>query len=90
MSGYTWKGGDVMDLERLTVFLAWCTVINAIILALTALVLWCFRGFVERLHGRMFGLPENRVREQYFRFLAMYKAMIIVFNLVPYLALRII
>ncbi|MCY4242531.1 MAG: hypothetical protein OXD36_12395 [Rhodobacter sp.] len=80
----------MMDVEGLTAFLAWCTVINAIILALTASVLWCFRGFVERLHGRMFGLPEDRIREQYFRFLATYKAMIIVFNLVPYLALRVI
>ncbi len=79
-----------MDFERLTAFLAWCTVINAIILALTASVLWYFRGFVERVHSRMFGLQENCVREHYFRFLAMYKAMIIVFNLAPYLALRII
>ena len=79
-----------MGIEQLTAFLAWCTVINAIILALAALALWGLRGFVARLHGAMFGLPENAVQEQYFRFLATYKLLIIVFNLVPYLALRII
>ena len=78
-----------MELEQLTVFLAWCTLINFIILVLSTLALWSIRGFAERLHCKMFGLPETCVREQYFRFLATYKILFIVFNLVPYLALRI-
>lgn len=79
-----------MDIEQLTAFLAWCTVINFVVLVLAALVVWGFGGFAERLHGKMFGLPESCVREQYFRFFATYKVLIIMFNLVPYLALRVI
>ncbi len=79
-----------MDIEQFTAFLAWCTVINVVILALTTLALWFCRGCVARVHSAMFGLPKDAVCEQYFRYLATYKILIIMFNLVPYLALRII
>ncbi len=79
-----------MDIEQLTAFLAWCTVINVIVLVLSALALWSMGCHVVRLHSRMFGLSENAVCEQYFRFFATYKILIVMFNLVPYLALRII
>ncbi len=80
-----------MDFERLTAFLAWCTVINAIILALT--------GVGPLVFPRVCGTSSQQdvraagklcPRALFPLSLAMYKAMIIVFNLAPYLALRII
>lgn len=78
-----------MDIQQLTEFLAWCTAINVIILVVAALALWTMRGLVTRIHCAMFGLSESSVCEQYFRFLATYKILIITFNLAPYLALRV-
>ena len=79
-----------MTVEQFTQFLAWCTVINFALLILASIALWAMRDFAARVHGAMFGLPQMVLNEQYFQYLAQYKILIIVFNLVPYLALRII
>ncbi len=78
-----------MDIEQLTTFLAWCTAINIALLVISTLALWLMRDFAARLHGAMFGLPQIVVLEQFYSYLATYKLLILVFNLVPYLALRI-
>lgn len=79
-----------MDITQLTVFLAWCTAINFVLLLLATIALISLRGLATRVHGALFGLPQIILQEQYFQYLAQYKIMIIMFNLVPYLALRII
>ena len=38
-------------------------------------------------HGKMFGLSEADLSRQYFQYVANYKIAIVVFNLVPYIAL---
>ena len=38
----------------------------------------------------MFGVPAQDVRIVYFKYLAHYKIAILIFNLAPYLALRVI
>jgi hypothetical protein len=47
-------------------------------------------GPIKRLHAKMFGLSEENLSRAYFQFLAQYEIAIIVFNLAPYLALRIV
>lgn len=79
-----------MSIEQLTSFFAWCTLINFALLIFATIWLLAFRGFVIRIHSRMSGLEENDLTIIYFKYLAYYKIAIIVFNLVPYLALRII
>ena len=44
---------------------------------------------IAKLHGRLFDLPPSELSLTYFNFLANYKILIFVFNLMPYLALRI-
>ena len=43
-----------------------------------------------KIHRKMFGLSEEVLSKEYFRYLANYKIAIFIFNLVPYLALRIV
>jgi len=78
-----------MDITQLTAFLAWCTAINFVLLILATIALVSLSGVVTRVHGALFGLPGIILHEQYFQYLAQYKILIIMFNLVPYLALRI-
>ncbi|MGD9417667.1 MAG: DUF6868 family protein [Verrucomicrobiota bacterium JB025] len=43
-----------------------------------------------RMHGRMFGMDEAGLAAAYFRYLATFKIVVIVFNLVPWVALQIV
>ena len=80
----------MMTLETLTTFLGWCTIINFGLLAVAALVIVLMRGSILDIHASMFKIKENELSNAYFQYLANYKILVIVFNLVPYLALRII
>jgi hypothetical protein len=79
-----------MTVEIIRDVLAWCTVINF------ALLLWWFMFFslahdwLFRLHTRWFTLPEEKFDAIHYAGMAFFKICIFVFNLVPYLALRIV
>ena len=76
---------------RLRVFtLGWCTAINIVLLGLTTLALILMKDFTARVHSALFGLNRMVLAEQYFQYLAQYKILVVVFNLVPYVALRLI
>ena len=47
------------------------------------------RDWASKVHAKMFQIDDASVRQVYFRYLAYYKIAILVFNLVPYVALRI-
>jgi len=71
-------------------FLGWCTVLNLGVLILAALALVVAGKPIKRLHARLFQLSEDDLSRAYFQYLAQYKIAILVFNLIPYLALRIV
>jgi hypothetical protein len=77
-------------MEGLRHLLAWCTVINYAILMLWFAVFVASRGWITSLHGRLFDVPGDKIRSMNYMGMAVYKLLILVFNLVPYLALRII
>lgn len=79
----------MMNVEWLTTFLGWCTVINVIGLALATLMFMLMREFVTRLHSKMMGVPQADMPIVYMQYLSNYKVAAIMFNLVPYIALRI-
>ena len=77
------------SLQTVTEFFGWTTVINFVLLAVSTIALIAMRGFISRVHAKMFGLDPEDVSRDYVRYLAQYKIAIIVFSLVPYIALRI-
>jgi hypothetical protein len=76
------------SLESLTEFLGWCTAINIGLLILTTISLALVRGLISRIHARMFGLNEADLSRAYFEYLAHYKLAILLLNLAPYIALK--
>jgi hypothetical protein len=58
-------------------------------LTFAALLLTYMRGTISKIHGSMFDLDDTDLSRAYFQYLAQYKILIFVFNLMPYLALRI-
>ena len=77
-------------IEMLTKFFAWSLVINIGILVFSTIMLILMRTRVSRLHAKLFDVDEQFLSQAYFKYLAQYKIMVLVFNLVPYLALKII
>ena len=76
-------------IETLRVFFGWCSVINIGLLVFSSILIIAIRGTASRLHGKMFNLDEKFVEQAYFQYLGQYKIAIIVFNIVPYFALKI-
>lgn len=76
-----------MNIELLKEFLGWCIAINFGILILSTISLVFLKEKVAQLHAKTFGISSSEVKNHYFIYLANYKIAVIVFNLVPYLAL---
>jgi hypothetical protein len=47
------------------------------------------RGTISKIHSSLFGLDEKDLGRAYFQYIAQYKIAIIVLNIAPYLALKI-
>jgi len=76
-------------IELIREFLGWCSVIN-IGLGLFSVIFMIFlRDPISRIHSKMFNLDEADLSRGYFQFLAQYKIITIIFNIVPYLVLKI-
>jgi hypothetical protein len=80
----------MMDMTAIQEFLGWCSLINVGLLTFSAVVVVWLRGPISRIHAKMFALEPDGLPRVYFEYLALYKIAIIIFNIVPYVALRII
>lgn len=80
----------MMTIEALTKFLGWLSVINIAILLFSTLGVIVMRDFITKIHSKLFGLDGKDLGRAYFQYLGQYKIAIIVLNIAPYLALRII
>lgn len=79
-----------MTFDVAMALLGWCTLINLSVLVIVTLSVALFRDTALRLHEWMFGIDAEQLKALYFQFLAIYKIAILVFNLAPYLALRLL
>lgn len=78
-----------MTHDALTEFLGWMSVINIGFLMVTTVFLILMPEFPARVHSRMFDVDEQDVKKAYFQYLAQFKLAVLVFNIAPYLALKI-
>lgn len=71
-------------------FLAWCLTINFCLLTLWWFT-WMFaRDWMYQVHSRWFSIPREHFDSLHYLLLGTFKLSIFFFNLVPYLALRLI
>jgi len=76
-------------IELLREILGWCSVVNIAMLFLSSILLTVMRGWIIKIHAKMSGVSEADLPSIYLQFLGSYKIFILMFNLVPYIALRI-
>lgn len=80
----------MVTLDALRDVLLWCSVINF------GLLLWWFLLFITahdwvyRLHSKWFGIPREQFDMIHYTGMAWYKLGILLFNLVPFIALHIV
>lgn len=79
-----------MSLEVARSVLLWCTVINYAVLCVWFAVFVLGHGWLHRLHGRWFNLSVERFDAIHYLSMAVYKVGVLLFNLVPYLALGLV
>lgn len=79
-----------MNVETLRNFFLWCLIIN------TGLLLYWFAFFslahdwMYRFHGRWFKMPVEKFDQVHYAGMAIYKILIFVFSLVPFVALSLV
>lgn len=76
------------DMATITAFLGWCTVINSVILLLATIVLMAARDSIIGIHSRLTGVDPGDLPRLYFDYLGHVKSLVLVFNLAPYIALK--
>ena len=76
-------------IEVIREFLGWCALINISLLVLSTIMLTFMRGCIVSFHAWTSGVDAADLPKIYFEYLGNYKILIFVFNLVPYLALRV-
>lgn len=79
-----------MNLETLTSFFMWCSVINGGLLIYSSLMLILAPEWIYRIQNRWFSIPRKSFNVVIYAYLGLMKILFFVFNLAPYIALRII
>ena len=79
-----------MDLETTRAFFMWCTIINVALLTLSFLLCACLGDWIYRMHSRWFPISREAFNVVIYSILAGFKTLVIMFNLVPYVALVIV
>jgi hypothetical protein len=79
-----------MTLEIIRDMLAWCTFINWIFLLWWLVFFIGAHDWMYRIHRKWFNIPVEKFDAIHYGGMALFKTAVILFNLVPYLALRII
>lgn len=78
-----------MSVEALKKFLMWCTLLNAGLLLTSFLVSAFAMDWIHNMHGRWFPMQKETFAVVLYAYIAAYKLLVLVFNVVPWIALSI-
>lgn len=79
-----------MDIQTLTTFFMWCTVINGGLLVLWTTMCMLAPNLVYRIQSKWFPISRETFDVVIYSFLGLFKIVFLVFNVTPYVALLII
>jgi hypothetical protein len=90
MGVFRQKGRSAMSIEVVRGALLWCAIMNFGLLAVWSLLFVMPHEWVYRLWSRWFRLSIEQFDAVNFAGIVLYKVGILLFNLIPYIALRIV
>ena len=79
-----------MTIDTIILFFGWCSIINMVIFSFAAIILMVAKDPITKIHSRLFSIQQEQLCGIYFQYLGSYKIAIIMLNIVPYFALKII
>ena len=79
-----------MDIQTLTSFFGWCTIINAGFFLFVTLFITIAPDLVYRLQIKFLPISRDTYNVVIYSFLGLVKIFLVVFNVVPYVALRLV
>jgi len=78
-----------MDITTIKTFFMWCMILNLGVLVFSSIVGMFFADFSFRMNNRFFGISREAFNTLIPCFFGFYKVIVIVFSVVPYIALEI-
>ncbi|MHC4288828.1 MAG: DUF6868 family protein [Planctomycetota bacterium] len=78
-----------MTVYEVREMLGWCTVINIALMIFSFVLICALRSFVYKMHTKWFPMSEQVFNAIVYSYLGLYKICIIVFNIIPWIALSI-
>ena len=79
-----------MDIQTVTDFFMWCSIINCGFLILGSIFLWVRPEFVYKIQGNFVPLSREQLEIFFYGFIGLFKILVLIFNVVPFIALKII
>lgn len=79
-----------MDIQTLTLFFQWCTILNGSLLFLSFIILVSAPDLIYSLHSKWFPISREAFNVVLYSFLGLFKIVFLALSLVPYVALLII
>lgn len=79
-----------MDIQTLTSFFMWCTIINTGMLLFLVVIFMLAPDLAYRLQSTYIGISRETFNLIFYSFIGFFKAIVLVFNVVPWIALLII
>ncbi len=79
-----------MDIQTLTLFFMWCTIISSGFLLFLALIFMLTPNLVYRLQSKFIPITRETFNIVFYSFMGFFKVVVLVFNVVPWIALEII
>ena len=79
-----------MDVQNLTIFFMWCTIINGGLFFFSVMMCMLAPDFVYGMQSKFFPIPRDSYNVVIYAFFGLFKVVFLVFNVVPYVTLLII
>ena len=79
-----------MSIDQITTFLGWATIANCVIVSVSLVIFLLFRSAIVSIQSQLFNVEHKALNVVYIQYFAFYKILIVFFNLVPYLSLKLI
>ena len=76
-----------MTIEQITDLFKWMTLINIGLLILSSVLIMILKNTIFKMHGKLFEIEKDKLAVVIYSYLGMFKLLIIVFNIVPYISL---
>ena len=79
-----------MDIQTLTMFFQWCTILNGALLIFSSIICIAIPDWIYAIHSKWFPMPRESFNVVLYAYLGLFKIVFLALNVVPYAALLIV